>query len=181
MTTNLEVWRPIANYEGFYEVSSFGRVRSLDREIICGDGRRRKIKGKITRQSLKNKRYYCVHLQKDNKEVVALISHLVAEAFIGSRPEGMFVLHGENGSFDNSVQNLRYGTPTENNWDRLRDGTLPMGEVHGMSKLTEDSVRLIFYFYELGWHKKSIAKLFKITYQNVHAIISGKTWKHIIL
>lgn len=181
MTSIVETWRPVANYEGAYEVSSLGKVRALERKVKFCRGRSRVQKGKILNQKLSGKGYYYVELWKDGHKKIKMVAHLVAEAFLGPRPQGLFVLHGPNGKRDNSEQNLSYGTAKENNYDRLRDGTLPLGEIHARSKLTEEKVRLIFYFYDLGWHKKNIAAMMDTTYQNVHAILIGKTWKHIIL
>lgn len=181
MTSIVETWRPVANYEGVYEVSNLGRVRTLERRVKFCRGRTRVQKGKILSQKLSDKGYCYVEFWKNGHRKVKTVAHLVAEAFIGPRPQGLFVLHGPNGKIDNSVQNLSYGTAKENNYDRLRDGTLPLGEMHALSKLTEEKVRLIFYFYNLGWHKKNIAAMMNVTYQNVHAVLIGKTWKHIIL
>jgi hypothetical protein len=180
MQVNVELWRPVVNYEGGYEVSSFGRVRSLDRQIICSDGRVRNRKGNMMRLS-KRQNYLSVELFKNGVGTKRKVAHLVAEAFIGPKPEGLIVLHGPNGSLDNSVFNLSYGTYKDNNYDRLRDGTMPMGETHKRSKLKEADVRGIFYLHELGWSKRQIADFVGVTYQNVHAVLIGKTWKHIVL
>ena len=181
MEESLELWRPVAGYEGWYEVSSKGRVRSLDR-IGKGQGSQARFyKGRILAQRKNQKGYLFVELWKNAERSRPQVAHIVARAFIGERPEGLLVLHGPNGKLDNSVLNLSYGTHKENNLDRLRDGTMPLGETHFKAKLTEDDIRIIFALDFLGWHKKNIAKLFNTTYQNIHVILIGNTWKHVIL
>lgn len=137
-----ELWRPVVAYEGLYEVSDQGRVKSVLRVVACGDGRTRTFQGKLLRPWLQQG-YESVYLSKDGKRNHASVHILVAAAFLGQRPAGLDVLHGENGQLDNSLRNLRYGTPVENMADKLKDGTDNRGEKHGMSKLTVKQVRQI--------------------------------------
>ena len=53
-----EIWKPISGYEGVYEVSNLGRVRSCDRIVVCNDGRKYKRKGKVLHQSYDANKYY---------------------------------------------------------------------------------------------------------------------------
>lgn len=64
----MEEWRPIKDYEGLYEVSNMGRVRSLDREIITSNGKKIHLKGKILKLQLNNSGYLFVGLNKHNKK-----------------------------------------------------------------------------------------------------------------
>lgn len=104
---HVEKWHPIPGYEGQYAVSSTGRVRNLrsgkDLTPYIGD------KAGHLRVSLPSARYY-VHV-------------LVAEAFIGPRPEGMEVCHGDNDPANNQVSNLRWDTRSENVMDLRLDKT----------------------------------------------------------
>ena len=61
-----EIWVDIKGYEGFYQVSNQGRVRSLDREVIR-NGRTTKLKGRVLKQNVDSKGYLCVNLSKENK------------------------------------------------------------------------------------------------------------------
>jgi hypothetical protein len=180
MNASLEAWREVVGYEGLYEVSNLGNVKSVDRTVTDRRGSKKKLHGKILCKMVSKKGYNRVQLWKNGAGRYRFVSHLVAEAFIGKREHGLIVLHGVNGSLDDSLKNLSYGSYKENSLDKLRDGTMPMGETHWKSKLTEEQVRLIILMAKLGWHKKKIGELLNITYQNVHAVVTGKTWKHII-
>ncbi len=137
----LESWLSVPGFEGFYEVSSFGRVRSLDRLVNTSRGSRLWL-GRLLKPNLSG-RYLGVALSKDGIHTTRYVHHLVAHVFLGNQPSGMQILHGPNGIRDNSVGNLRYGTAVENEADKFRDGTKARGERHGISKLTEAQAKRI--------------------------------------
>jgi hypothetical protein len=114
-----EEWRPVLGYEGIYEVSDHGRVRSLDRDVKSG-GRILRRRGHLKKLSLLNNKYQTVGLSKDGHNVNQLVHVVVLEAFKGRRPEGMVSCHGPAGSLVNRLDNLRWDTPTENNLDQGR-------------------------------------------------------------
>jgi hypothetical protein len=120
-----EQWRPIPGYEGLYEVSNLGRVRSLARIVAYADGRRKPIAARILRpgRAGRERCYLFVQLSRDGKAKGRYIHDLVLLAFVGPKPAGMLVKHGPNGSADNGLANLSYGTDSENQHDRRRDGT----------------------------------------------------------
>lgn len=113
-----EVWKDIPGLIGLYQVSSKGRVRSLDR-IELRSGHRIRYKGKVLSTPKNYYGYDRVHL----KGKVRLVHRLVAEAFIGPCPSGHEVCHGQEGKQNNSIENIRYGTRSDNQLDRRRDGT----------------------------------------------------------
>jgi hypothetical protein len=82
-------------------------------------------------------------MRKDAKTAKHGVHILVALTFIGPRPVGLDVLHGENGKLDNRLCNIRYGTKAENMADKVRDKTDNRGEKHPLSKLTVEQVRHI--------------------------------------
>ena len=79
-----EIWKDIEGYEGTYQVSNLGRVRSLDRYVPFGtnSSRLRKISGKVLKQQPHNKGYWVAQLSKDSKLSLYLVHRLVATAFI---------------------------------------------------------------------------------------------------
>jgi hypothetical protein len=113
-----EQWRPIPSTPG-YEASSLGRIRSVDRvvETVRGPSRRR---GKVLALVLPKDGYMQIATPGRGTRKV---HRLVAEAWLGPRPDGLHVLHGPGGQQDNRPSNLRYGTRSENMLDRNRDGT----------------------------------------------------------
>ena len=119
----LEQWKPVNGYEGIYEVSSHGRVRSLDRTATCSDGRVRRLKGKVRRTPLNQDGYQVVNLCIHGKCQTRYVHSLVAESFIGARPEDMEVCHSDGNKTNNHVANLRFGTSSDNELDKVRHGT----------------------------------------------------------
>lgn len=123
-----EEWRPIEGYEGIYEISNFGRVKSLERVVFHRTRGTMKVKERILKPGKKNNNGYkkfIVILYKDKGvKKTHIVSVLVARAFIPNNdPNKKFVLHGRNGSLDNKVSNLYWGTQSENMFDKQRDGT----------------------------------------------------------
>lgn len=128
VVTAPEEWRPIAGYEGYYEVSNLGNVRSIDREVEqrhpSGRLVTRRLQGAPMKQFLHPRfGYMYVHLQRDGVSVNRRVHRLVLEAFIGPCPEGMEVCHNNATRNDNRLVNLRYGTSAENKADMLKHGT----------------------------------------------------------
>lgn len=116
-----EEWKAIAGYEGAYEVSSLGQVRSLDRV----NGRGFNIFGKVLEPNPDRRGYLGVSLYSGIKASRRrrVIHQLVAEAFIGARPEGLDVCHNDGDKTNNRADNLRYDTRSENILDAVRHGT----------------------------------------------------------
>jgi len=181
MTTLGEEWRAVVGYEGLYEVSSQGSVRSLDRTVLYPDGKpSRNFKGKLLKQCLNVKqRYYGVRLSKQGKTKLWLIHQLVAAAFLGNRPEGWVICHGSQGPLCNEVNNLSYGTVVQNSKDQWRDGTKRYGEKCSWSKLTTSEVLMIKELYEKGTKGKELAIMFEISHSRVCDIVKGRGWTHL--
>jgi hypothetical protein len=138
-----EVWRPVVGYEGLYEVSDQGRVRSLPRSVLSVDGKVRRFPGKVLKGCVGSHGYLCLNLCKGGAPKAHLVHALVAEAFLGPCPEGQEVCHSERGKHDNRSSSLRYGTRKENAADKHRDGSHIQGERHGCAKLTEAQARYV--------------------------------------
>lgn len=176
----MEEWRPVVGYEGLYEVSSLGRVRSLDRTVILGNTRKgveRKLKGKIIKQHKDRRGTWYVNL--NNYGLKRGVVHcLVARAFLGPTPEGLEICHGDKGRDCHAVSNLSFKTHRENmNEDRERDGTLCRGEEHPAAKLTEEAVLLIRK--QGSEHRQELSKFYGVSVATIYDIVKKRSWAHI--
>lgn len=119
-----EEWRPVVGWEGLYEVSSLGKIRSLDKRVNSRWGKTRKLTGKIMKTYYDIDGYPCVTLKSHHKKN-RKISRLVAEAFLEMpRDERrQNALHWDDDKTNNRVENLRWGTREDNVQDSVRNNT----------------------------------------------------------
>lgn len=114
-------WLPVIGWEGLYEVSDRGEVRSLDRWI---PQQQRLFPGRVLKPG-RDGHYLFVHLCYNGKSVSRKVHSLVLEAFAEPRPAGLEACHGPGGKLDNRwPENLSWGTKDKNlGPDKVRDGT----------------------------------------------------------
>lgn len=125
-----ESWAPVEGFEGYYEVSDAGRVRSLTRNVEGVDGRVTRIQGKILKPSRMQTGHMWLALYRDGLPSYRAVYHLVLRAFVGPAPVGAEGCHRNGDPSNNSVANLRWGTRSTNVLDSVEHGT------HGMSRRT---------------------------------------------
>lgn len=125
----LEEWRPVAGFEQWYQVSSEGRVRSLDRTTRAAHGDRR-VKGRVRKLILAPNGYYGLRLSAQGVVKTVFVHQLVAQVFVEGEAPGLVVCHKNGRSTDNRAANLRWGTPSSNVRDSVNHGT------HGMTRKT---------------------------------------------
>lgn len=138
-----EIWKPVVGDEGIYEVSSFGRVRSVPR------GGRRSV---VLRPSIDKKGYARVDLRGSTKKV----HRLVLTAFDRPANPGEEGAHLDGNPSNNCRENLAWKTSSENKDDQRRHGTMPRGEQRARSALSDDDVRQIRRFRSEGLMWKEI-------------------------
>lgn len=113
----MEVWKDIKGYEGLYQVSSFGRIKGLNKKIIYKNGSVHFYKEKIKKLTL-NKRngYLWVKLSKKSKTTSKKVHKIVAESFLNHIPNGhkKVIDHIDNNKLNNSLKNLQIITQREN-------------------------------------------------------------------
>ncbi len=116
-------WKEIIGYEGLYEVSNTGLVRSMDRMLRAGKHQSRIYKGKIkSPQTLKKSGHQYVFLYKDNKMVNQYVHRLVALSFIPNPNNYPNVCHKDNDPSNNSIDNLYWGTQKHNMQQMSKEG-----------------------------------------------------------
>ena len=165
-----ERWKAVVGYEGYYEVSSIGRVRRILRDRRSAKYRYLALAPDDEGRPRAN---LCVNYERKN----AIVSGLVAAAFIGPRPDGLLVCHEDGDNANNRVGNLRYGTQASNMQDAVRHGTACLGEKSSFCRITADVVRSIRAHDHLTLEQVAIK--FKISVTNASNIRNRKTWKHI--
>ena len=172
----MEVWKQVKGYDGIYEVSNLGNVRSLDR-IIKWRGCFIVKKGIILKTKI-NRGYPFLGLNKDNVHKNKYIHRLVAEAFIPNPENKPQVNHINGIKTDNRVENLEWCTRSENQLHAVENklNIAPRGEKHYMAKLTEKDVleirKSILNSYEL-------AKIYNVSHQTISRAKNRQYWKHI--
>ena len=118
----MEVWKDIAGYEGFYQISSLGRVKSLARVITKSNGVKLNVKETIRKQSKCPKGYLFISLNGENKRKMHKVHRLVAETFIPNPDNKPQVNHIDGNKRNNKVENLEWVTNSENQIHALDKG-----------------------------------------------------------
>jgi hypothetical protein len=117
-----EMWKPVSGWEGLYEVSSYGRVKSLARMTSSGN---RSVPERILKHNVM-KGYHCVTLQYDGRVKVYRVHRLVIGAFGESQPSEEYeVNHIDGDKSNNSIENLEWVTPKENTDHAFDTGLRP--------------------------------------------------------
>jgi hypothetical protein len=153
-------WRDIPTLP-HYLISSEGQVKHKEREALRKLGEQRG--------------YLWCGFVKDGKHIMRTVHSLVAEAFLGPRPDGHQVRHLDGDRSNNRVENLCYGSALENAQDRERHGTTARGERGGNARLSDAAVVLIRELYaETDATQYELAGRFNISQAQVNNIILGK-------
>jgi hypothetical protein len=136
--------------------------------------------------------YKVVYLRINKQRYVKCVHRLVLEAFIGLCPKGMECCHRDGNKWNNSLDNLRWDTRSNNSFDSVRHGTHPgfsnkgkaafVGEESPTSKLTTTDVHMIIYIGRTGeFSHNEIAKIYNVSRPTISKILERKIWKHIWL
>lgn len=173
-------WRPIPSSGGMYEASITGEIRSVDRLVERTDGRHRKLRGRVLRQKIDGTTGYPrVGIYRDSKCTHRYVHALVAEAFLGPRPAGAEVAHGDGNKQNNALTNLRYATPGDNQMDKVLHGTSNRGSKHPLAVLAERDVLEVSRLLDAGTKQRAIAERFGVSRTTVSGIATGRTWAHL--
>lgn len=118
----MEEWRPVPGYEGLYEVSDHGRVKSFDRDVVRRSGKIVRWRGRVLKPNAGSKGHFRVNLFKDSKPEMVYIHQLVAQVFIPNPRRLPLVRHWDDDKANNHVSNLLWGTHSDNRQDAVRNG-----------------------------------------------------------
>ncbi len=176
-----EQWRPVPEFEGIYEASNQGRVRSLDRIVSRSDGAKQPWRGRVLKGTLDPWGYPCVTLHRSGKSYTRRVHRVIAATWFGPRGEDIQINHIDGDKANNAIRNLEYVTQSENVQHAYANGMMARerGEAHHMAKLTDDDVRLIRHLAGAVSHRK-LARRFGVSKGNITFIVQGRTWRHLL-
>lgn len=172
-----EIWAHVVGYDGAYNVSSHGRVVSVDRrELMTGrhpEPYYRYRKGKELSTIINKLGYEQVNLSKNGKQKLHLVHRLVAKAFLLNPTNLPEVNHKNEVKSDNWVDNLEWCTRSHN---AKHSSHKFRGNKSGTSKLNEDDVVSVYDMLDEGKTIIETAKKFGVGYHTIHKIKMGINW-----
>lgn len=167
----MEVWVPVPGYEGLYEISHFGRVRSLHARFpsprLCAQGN-------------DSTGYPTVALSREGKRTTKTVHRLVCRAFHGE-PNGLQneAAHLDGDRTNCNASNLQWCSKIENQSHKRFHGTHQAGERHPSAKLTEATARLALEKLALSETCRAIAEGLSVSASTIEDLRKGKKWRHI--
>jgi len=170
-----ELWKDVPSYEGIYQVSNQGSVRSLDRLMVCSGSVKGRYtsfkKGRLLRPGRMPSGHVSVALGRHNSMCVHT---LVLLAFVGAPPPHYECLHDNGIPNDNRLENLRWGTRAENSIDKTK---------HGLCLLTVEKVLAIKRCLQNPYHGlgRDLATKYGVSECSISAIKHGREYAHVIL
>jgi len=178
-----EIWKPIPNFEGYYDVSSFGRIRSIERIVgnRWGTSKGRIIPAKIKAFSRNSQGYCAVHLYIAQMMTKFYVHRLVAAAFVENTGGHTQVNHLDGNKENNSATNLEWCNGSANCIHALATDLYESarGEAIGSAVLTEAEIVEIRAMAASGSYHKDIAELFGVGRKAITKIVNRQRWKHV--
>lgn len=180
----MEQWKAVVEFESFYEVSSLGRLRSLDRITDSGQFR----KGRIRKGFSYVNGYIMVKLYLSGGYTNKYMHRLIAEAFVYNPSPSEFdtVNHIDGNRANNDISNLEWCTQKQNIQHAWETGLIPPsinnGEKNVHSKLTENDVleiRRLYIPYSKEFGTRQLSERFGVTAKTTGRIIRKELWKNI--
>jgi len=175
MSVQSEIWKYLPGWEGMYQVSNYGQIRSMPRPGRTQFGGRM-YGGNVLKAILCSNGYLAVNLTDKGKRKQVMLHRAVLEAFCGMPPVGMEACHNNGLRTDNRLWNLRWDTRKNNHADKKKHGTWQGGENNPFSKLTEAQAKEAKYS---RLPLKVLARKFNVSFGAISKIRYGDSWKHV--
>jgi NUMOD4 motif/HNH endonuclease len=168
-----ENWKKIIGFEKLYEVSDYGRIKSLGRITIKSNGVKQVLKPLILKPGEGKLGHQNVNLHKDGIALRVNVARLVAQYFIPNPKNFPIVEHIDDNPRNNYYGNLMWSTYSSNN---AKSGKKYLGEKNSQSKITNE-IALAIKNSKLSYSK--LCKIYNVSEGCISGIKQGKTWKHI--
>lgn len=180
-----ETWLPVVGYEGYYEVSNTGKIKSLNRIIMRKNGHPQTVREREIKQSIdKTTGYYIVALCKNGQQISYYVHRLVALSFIPNPYNLPYVNHKDENKLNNNIDNLEWCTPTHNaNWgtaqerhSQTRSTPIIMCDTKTHEPIKE-FLNPMFAIKYLGLNNNAFGNIYKVLYGQ-RASAYGYWWKY---
>lgn len=174
-----EQWKDIEGYEGIYQVSNRGRVKSIKRWRASGTG------GYVQRETIlvmSGKRYQMVTLYSNKIGRGVLVHRLVACAFVPNNKNFKQVNHKDGNKKHNTAENLEWCTAKENIRQAIALGIGTVGERNGMAKFSNNEIRELrksYIPYDEKFGASALARRHNVSVKTMWSILTRKTYKSI--
>jgi len=163
-----EIWKPVVGFEGAYEVSDHGRVRSLDRVVT------HRLKGRILRPGIASNGYPTVAIGGKSRTVHSL----ALRAFDRAPLKGEVTRHLDGDRKHSTLTNLKYGTPTQNRADTDWHNRSPRGSGYRSARLNEQTAAEVRRLKGVV-PQSELARRYGVSAAAIQAVHDGRTWKHV--
>lgn len=188
ITPAREVWLPVVGWEGLYEVSNRGRVRSLDRLLIFTRVRLKIVqqcrvvrKGRmLVCHGQQSSGYLAVNLSREHQMSRKVVHRLVMQAFVGPGAYGEQVNHINGDKCDNRLENLEWVTPAENTRHAFALGLRFTRRGYKVKyRVTPTQVKEIRCLSAEGWSLRMLVDRFDAPMSTINRIVLRQTWKNV--
>lgn len=174
----IETWRQVVGFEGIYEVSDNGNIRSVDRFV---PNRKNKFnKGNNLKLKISNFGYARVGLCDGYSQKFRFVHRLVAFAFIPNPDNKPYINHIDGNKLNNCIENLEWVTAKENKDHASKNGFVANGIRNTNCALTENQVRDIRDKYKKRIYPSTrLSKEYSVSHSTILNIVKNKTWDHL--
>lgn len=159
----MEEWKDVKGFEGIYQISNQGRLRSMERFVKCRGENFRRLPSQIMKPMYSSQGYLNHRVTVNGKSTTLFIHRLVAEHFLNCDFDEKFVDHIDRNKTNNHASNLRFVSPKENMRNRS-DNKLDFEKVSQIKSLLKNMTQ------------KEIAKMFNVRQSMISRIKTGDRW-----
>lgn len=175
-----EIWKDIPGYEGYYQISNTGNIKSLDRFIVKKNGAKVFLQGKYVSVSVHKHGHHVVRLWKENNTKLYNLYRLLALVYISNPENKKEVNHIDGNRMNFDLKNLEWVTASENMKHAYVNGlskcNFEKGFKHKRSKLNNEKLDEIFERRKSGKKLNEIANEFGLNFQYVSRLLKGLTY-----